>query len=59
MRPQTCVPPAVGGTNRQYEKLTVNNCLPAAPEGESRGLSSFLTNTVPVLTSYMSLDAAM
>ena len=53
MRTQTCAPPAVGGTNRQYEKLTVN-CLPAVPEGETQCLSSFRTNTVPALTSYSS-----
>ena len=35
MRTQTCGPTAVGGTNRQYEKLTVK-CRLAVPEGKER-----------------------
>ena len=58
MRTQTCAPPTIGGTNRQYEKLAVN-CLSAVPEGETQGLSSFRKNTIPALTSYSSREAAV
>ena len=58
MRTQSCGPSAVGGTNRQYEMLTVNS-LPAVPDGETKGLSSFRTNTVPALADYSSREAAV